>query len=127
MGGDSYGKPIYFNWMLSTWFSREYSFFDLIKCVKSIGFSSNNIIYDQDYHNIDFYKQFPEVKIPVFFISGTYDYNTPWPLVEKYCNSLKAPYKEFIKFEKSGHNPLFEEPEKFNKEIIRIYDLVKDE
>ena len=127
LGGDSYGKPIYFNWLLSTWFSREYSFFDLIKWVKSEGFSANNIIYDQDYNNIDFFKQFPEVKIPVFFISGKCDYNTPWSLVEKYCNSIKAPYKEFIKFEKSGHNPVFEESEKFNKEIIRIYNLVKDE
>lgn len=36
-----------------------------------------------------------------------------------------APQKEFIKFEKSGHNPAFEEPEKFNKEIIRIYEQVK--
>ena len=126
LGGDSYGKPIYFNWMLSIWLSREYSFFDLIKCIKSESFSAKNIIHDQDYNNIDFFKHFPEVKIPVFFISGEYDYNIPWPLVEKYCDRLKAPYKEFIKFEKSGHNPVFEEPEKFNKEIIRIYNLVKD-
>jgi pimeloyl-ACP methyl ester carboxylesterase len=125
LGGDSYRKSIYLNWMLSTWFSREYSFFDLIKYIKSVSFSSSNIIYDQDYNDIDFFKQFPEVQIPVFFISGKYDYNIPWPLVEKYCNSLKAPHKEFIKFDKSGHNPIFEEPEKFNKEIIRIYNLVK--
>ena len=126
LGGDSYGKPIYFKWMLSIWFSREYSFFDLLKFRKSSSFSSDNIIHDQDYNNIDFFKQFPEVKIPVFFISGKYDYNIPWTLVEKYCDSLKAPHKEFIMFEKSGHNPVFEEPEKFNKEIIRIYNLVKD-
>jgi len=126
LGGDSYGKPIYFRWMLSTWFSREYSFFDLIKCIKSIGFISKSILHDQNYNNIDFFKQIPEVKIPVFFISGQYDYNTPWLLVEKYSKDLKAPHKEFIKFEKSGHNPAFEEPEKFNKEIIRIYNLVKD-
>jgi pimeloyl-ACP methyl ester carboxylesterase len=126
LGGDSYDKLIYVKWMLSIWFSREYSFFDLLKFRKSVSFSADNIIHDQDYNNFDFFKQFPEVKIPVFFISGKYDYNTPWPLVEKYCNSLKAPHKEFIKFEKSGHNPVFEEPEKFNKEIIRIYNLVKD-
>jgi pimeloyl-ACP methyl ester carboxylesterase len=125
LGGDSYGKPIYFKWMLSTWFSREYSFFDFIKCIKSIGFVSKSILHDQDYNSIDFFKQFPEVKIPVFFISGKYDYNVPWQLVEKYCDTLKASLKEFIKFEKSGHNPAFEEAEKFNKEIIRIYNLVK--
>ena len=126
LGGDSYGKPIYIKWMISIWFSREYSFVDLIKFRKSASFSADNIIHDQDYNNLDFFKQFPEVKIPVFFISGIYDYITPWTLVEKYYASLKAPHKEFIRFEKSGHNPLFEEPEKFNKEIIRIYNLVKD-
>jgi pimeloyl-ACP methyl ester carboxylesterase len=62
----------------------------------------------------------------VFFISGAYDYNTPWELVERYTNVLIAPQKEFIKFEKSGHSHVFEEPEKFNKEVIRIYNLVKD-
>jgi pimeloyl-ACP methyl ester carboxylesterase len=46
--------------------------------------------------------------------------------VERYTNVLIAPQKEFIKFEKSGHSPVFEEPEKFNKEVIRIYNLVKD-
>ncbi|NVM19329.1 MAG: alpha/beta hydrolase [Candidatus Lokiarchaeota archaeon] len=126
LGGDSSGKSIYIKWMLSIWFSREYSFFDLLRFRKSASFSADNIIHDQDYNNIDFFKQFPEVKIPVFFISGVYDYINPWTLVEKYCATLKAPYKEFIKFEDSGHNPLFEEPEKFNKEIIRIYNLIKE-
>lgn len=126
LGTDSSSKSIYLKWMLSIWFSREYSFLDLIKFSKSTSFSANNIIHDLDYNNFDFFTQFPEVEIPVFFISGIYDYINPWTLVEKYCISLKAPYKEFIKFEKSGHNPQFEEPEKFNKEIIRMYNLVKD-
>jgi len=126
LGGDSYNKRIYLDWMLSVWFSREYSFIDLVRFMKTFKFSSENIVCDPDYNNIDFFKQIPEVEVPVFFISGEYDYNLPWPLVEKYCDSLKSPYKEFIKFEKSGHNPAFEEPDKFNNEIIRIYNSVKD-
>ena len=125
LGGDSYNKRIYLDWMLSVWFSREYSFFDMLRFMKTFKFSSENIVHDPDYNNIDFFKQIPKVEAPVFFISGNCDYNLPWPLVEKYCDSLKAPYKEFIKFEKSGHNPAFEEPEKFNKEIIRIYNSIK--
>ena len=126
LGGERYGKTKYTDWIFSIWFSREYSFFDLIKYGKSSGFSAGNIIYDTDFNNIDFFKQIPEVKVPVFFISGAYDYNTPWELVERYCDSLVAPKKEFIKFEKSGHSPVFEEPEKFNNEIIRIFNSVKD-
>lgn len=126
LGGERYGKTKYTDWIFSIWFSREYSFWDLIRYGKASGFSAGNIIYDPEFNNYDFFKQIPEVKIPVFFISGAYDYNTPWELVQRYNNTLKAPHKEFIKFEKSGHSPVFEEPEKFNKEIIRIYNSVKD-
>ncbi len=126
MGGERYGKTKYTDWIFSIWFSREYSFLDLIKYGKSSGFSAGNIIYDPDFNNINLFKQISEVKVPVFFISGAYDYNTPWELVQRYCDTLKAPFKEFIKFEKSGHSPVFEEPEKFNKEIIRIYNIIKD-
>lgn len=126
LGGERFARTNYTDWILSIWFSREYSFKDLIKYGKSSGFSAGNIIYDPDFNNIDFFKQIPEVKIPVFFISGAYDYNTPWELVQRYHNTLQAPYKEFIKFEKSGHSPVFEEPERFNQEVIRIYDAVKD-
>ena len=126
LDGDSYKKGIYLEWILSVWFSREYSFLDVVKYMKTFKFSSDNIVKDPDYNNIDFFEQIPEVEIPVFFISGIYDYILPWPLIEKYCANLKAPHKEFIKFEKSGHNPLFEEPDKFNNEIIRIYNSVID-
>ncbi|AEI51963.1 alpha/beta hydrolase fold protein (plasmid) [Runella slithyformis DSM 19594] len=126
MGGERYGKTDYTDWIFSILFSGEYSFLDLVKYSRASGFSAGNIIYDPDFNNYDFFKQLPEVKVPVFFISGAYDYNTPWELVERYHNTLKAPHKEFIKFEKSGHSPVFEEPEKFNKEIIRIYKTVKD-
>jgi len=121
LGGERYAKTGYADWIFSIWTSREYSFFDLIKYAKSSAFCAGNIIYDPDFNNFNFFKQIPEVKIPVFFISGAYDYNTPWELVQQYANEIKAPKKEFIKFEKSGHSPVFEEPKRFNEEILRIY------
>jgi pimeloyl-ACP methyl ester carboxylesterase len=126
MGGERYGKTNYTDWIFSIWFSREYSFSDLFKYGKASSFSAGNIIYDPDFNNYNLFKQVPEVTIPAFFISGAHDYNTPWELVEKYYNSLQAPTKEFVKFEKSGHSPVFEEPERFNKEILRIYNTVKN-
>lgn len=121
LGGERYAKTGYLDWIYSILTSREYSFFDLIKYAKSSAFCSGNIIYDPEFNNFNFFNQIPEVKIPVFFISGAYDYNTPWELVQKYANEVKAPKKEFIKFEKSGHSPVFEEPRRFNEEILRIY------
>lgn len=127
LGGERYAKTGYADWIYSIWSSREYSFFDLIKYAKSSAFCAGNIIYDPDFNNFNFFKQIPEVKIPVFFISGAYDYNTPWELVQKYAAEIKAPKKEFIKFERSGHSPVFEEADRFNEEILRIYNSVKIE
>lgn len=125
LGGERYAKTSYTDWFYSIWSSREYSFFDLIKYAKSSAFCAGNIIYDPDFNNFNFFNQIPEVKIPVFYISGAHDYNTPWELVQKYACEIKAPKKEFILFDKSGHSPVFEEPKRFNEEILRIYNSVK--
>ncbi|MCU0443077.1 MAG: alpha/beta hydrolase [Bacteroidia bacterium] len=124
LGGERYAKTNYADWIKSIWLSDEYSILDLINYSKASRFSSGNIINDVEFNNFNFFEQIPEVKVPVFFISGLFDYNTPWQLVEKYCTNLNAPYKEFILFDKSGHSPVFEESEKFNREIVRIYSTV---
>lgn len=66
----------------------------------------------------DMRKKVPEVKIPVYFFEGRYDYQAPSVLAEQYCNMLKAPKKELIWFEESAHYPNREESEKFNDMLI---------
>ncbi|MBP2638785.1 MAG: alpha/beta hydrolase, partial [Firmicutes bacterium] len=65
-------------------------------------------------------EQVPELKVPVYFFLGLYDYVTPTPSVEEYCKVLKAPYKEIIWFELSAHRMDVEEPEKFQSVITDI-------
>lgn len=125
-GGERYQKTNYTDWIFSILFSREYSFDDLIKYGKGSAFSAGNIILDEKFNDVDFFKEIPTVEVPVYFISGAYDYNTPWELVKEYVDHLSAPLKEFILFEKSGHSPVFEEPKRFNSEIIRIYNMAND-
>jgi len=60
----------------------------------------------------DLTKQVPELKIPVYFFHGIYDYTVSYDLAKDYFEKLKAPIKGFYTFEKSAHSPLFEEPEK---------------
>jgi proline iminopeptidase len=121
LGGERYQKTNYTDWIFSILFSREYSFLDLIRYGKGSAFSAGNIIFDERFNNLDFFKEIPSVEVPVYFISGAYDYNTPWELVKEYAERLDAPHKEFILFEKSGHSPVFEEPKKFNDEVRRVY------
>jgi pimeloyl-ACP methyl ester carboxylesterase len=67
-------------------------------------------------HAIDF----PVSTIPVHFLQGRYDYQCPGELAEAYYNTLEAPVKSFTWFENSAHEVYYDEPDKFNQEIIRI-------
>ena len=69
-------------------------------------------------------KSAPKLEIPIYFITGRHDYNTPSILVENYVKVLEAPHKEIIWFENSAHWIPFEEPEKFND--ILINKVLKD-
>lgn len=57
----------------------------------------------------------PELKIPVYFMEGKYDYTCSYTEAKSYFMKLKAPMKGFYTFEQSAHSPLFEEPAKFRQ------------
>jgi len=47
------------------------------------------------------------------FLIGRHDINAPPALTEEYYRILDAPDKDFIWFERSGHNPWVTEPSRF--------------
>ena len=60
----------------------------------------------------DLSKQVPELKLPVYFFEGIYDYTCSYTEAKSYFEKLKAPIKGFYTFEQSAHSPLFEEPQR---------------
>jgi proline iminopeptidase len=100
--------------------SPEYTPQEKENYLKAAEFSNAHIVNDPDYNNFDFRKQIPEVKIPVFFIAGKYDYINPTPLAKAYFDILKAPKKEYIQFEQSGHDPAWEEPQRYLATLVSI-------
>ena len=60
------------------------------------------------------------LNIPVYFMAGRHDWNLPGIVAEDHFNKMSAPKKEFIWFERSGHEPPEEEATKFNDLVIRI-------
>ncbi len=77
------------------------------------------LIYE-DLMNIDLIYQIPKVDIPIYFAVGREDLHTPYTLVEDYYESIQAPYKELVWFEKSAHGPEIQEPEKFIELMRRV-------
>ena len=67
---------------------------------------------------VDFFKHVPELQVPAYFFTGRHDYQTPFELVERYVGIVKAPHKEIVWFESSGHMPNLEEPERYQDELI---------
>lgn len=69
-----------------------------------------DFIVGSDIGTFDYRKQLKDLKMPVLIVSGRYDrVAVPWMMVKfkEYC-----PQATFVMFEKSGHNPQVEEPEK---------------
>ncbi|MEI8408109.1 MULTISPECIES: alpha/beta fold hydrolase [unclassified Kribbella] len=52
--------------------------------------------------------------IPVHFVIGRHDQNTPAQLAVEYFDAIEAPFKQLHWFEQSAHMMPFEEPAKFN-------------
>ena len=75
-----------------------------------------------EYLGVNLLQEIPELSVPVVFFAGSYDYATPFVLVEQFSASLHAPYKKLIWFEHSAHNPDIEEPGKFQRELMAIGD-----
>jgi pimeloyl-ACP methyl ester carboxylesterase len=74
---------------------------------------------------IDLPHSVPELKIPVYFLLGKYDFNVPYTLAVSYLQKLKAPVKKIVLFNNSAHFIPFEEPRKFVKVMAQIASTVQ--
>ena len=61
----------------------------------------------------------PEIFVPIYFLSGAYDYTVNYQMAKDYCKEIIAPLKAFYTFENSAHSPMFEEPERFNEILVK--------
>jgi len=96
---------------------REYTLFEKVNMWRGKSRSGISILW-ANMLTTDLSKQVPELKIPVYFFEGVYDYTVSYILAKDYFEKLKAPIKGFYTFEKSAHSPLFEEPAKM-QQILR--------
>lgn len=105
--------------------SPDYSLTDCLNFFRGQDFSSH--VWEKGEETYLF-RQVPRIDVPVYFLIGKYDYNTPFELVEHYYQQLDAPCgKQLIWFEDSAHLIPYEKPEKFcdvlvNKVLKETYE-----
>jgi len=57
-------------------------------------------------------------EVPMFFFQGSCDHFTPAELAERYCASISAPHKEFVRFEGCHHFVVMNRPDDFLRELV---------
>ena len=76
---------------------------------------------DPDCQYFDAFEDVPRLEVPVYFLNGAHDWNTPLTVTRSYYEALEAPAgKELVVFENSAHTPFLAEPEKFNAVVVRV-------
>ena len=118
-GGVYYGKYYSAAWntlpMIPCMF-REYSVATMLRYMKANLHCLNSPLGREQVH---FMSEAAEFEVPVYLLLGHHDYNTPFALAEEWFHALKAPYKQLVWFERSGHEPQWEEPEAWNRAFVR--------
>lgn len=114
LGGERYGRTDYNDWIFTIAGGYRFNPFKLMKWSKASATTAGTMFHDSAFNNFDLRRDIATVQVPVHFVNGMSDYNTPWPLVKEYESLLSAPSKSFTLFDKSGHSPLFEEAKRFN-------------
>jgi len=98
--------------------SPEYSVLDLLRLAVGTVLGPASTFWDY-LETVDLMEQAPRLEVPVFFLQGRHDYNTPAVLVERYYRALEAPRgKRLVWFEDSAHRPHLEETEEFSRVLI---------
>jgi CubicO group peptidase (beta-lactamase class C family) len=91
--------------------SPEYGLYDKVNWFRGV-LETLDVVYPQLWE-VDFRQQAVHLEVPVYFLLGRHDVNAPPVLAEEYYKVLRAPHKELIWFERSGHNPWVSESARF--------------
>lgn len=62
----------------------------------------------------------PEYKIPIYYILGEDDWQTPCDVAKEYFNTIKAPHKEIYMIPNAGHMAMVDQPEAFFSALEKV-------
>jgi pimeloyl-ACP methyl ester carboxylesterase len=97
----------------------EYRPLDLLYMLAGTALTYGRVYPQLEAEGIDLEAQVPAVDVPVYFAEGRWDINAAAALADRYLENLTAPAKRLQWFDYSGHNPCYEEPDRFNAFMIQ--------
>ncbi len=63
-------------------------------------------------------RRYRRFDVPMIFLQGRYDLFTPFAIARAWADSIQAPVKKFITFERGAHFLMFEEPGRFLMTLV---------
>jgi pimeloyl-ACP methyl ester carboxylesterase len=93
----------------------EASLWDLVQFGRGNRFSHDHLWAEESRLDLTGIVDF---EVPVFFLLGRHDWQVPAVVAAAYFERIRAPEKRLVWFEGSGHNPPFEEPERFVATLV---------
>lgn len=67
----------------------------------------------QELMDFDLRKLDPKVEVPIYFLLGDQDWQTPYPVAQEYFKQIAAPRKQLILIPNAGHGTMLDQPEMF--------------
>jgi pimeloyl-ACP methyl ester carboxylesterase len=114
-GGEIRNAKSFMPLLLTGLAAPEYSLRDARNIPKGVSLYSRNFVYNSI--SGELMDVITQVKIPVYFFTGRYDYCDPFALTEQYFSKINAPEKHLVWFEESAHFPFYEEPAAFARQM----------
>jgi pimeloyl-ACP methyl ester carboxylesterase len=117
-GGEIHNAKSFTPLLLTGLAAPEYSLRDARNIPKGVSLYSKNFVYNSI--SGELMDVVTEVKIPIYFFTGRYDYTDPFTLTEEYLSRINAPEKRMVWFENSAHFPFYEEPGAFAQHMQEV-------
>jgi pimeloyl-ACP methyl ester carboxylesterase len=96
--------------------SPDYSVADVVRTLRGIAGAQAALL--PELATTDLVRTLPRLDVPVVLVQGRLDQVAPGEATQRFYDSLTAPSKRLVWFEKSAHSPHLEEPAKF-RDVIR--------
>ena len=124
---DSFGGGMDVGMGRLVWISmkaKEYTIGDHMKWLEGARRGSGPM-WDE-LRDFDLFRDVTSLEVPVWFIVGENDYNTPAKLVEEYYQFVEAPEgKSLIVMDDVAHTPFMGDPDRLNREVMQIKQILK--
>ena len=98
--------------------SPDYSLADVIRTVRGITAAQAALL--PELATTDLVHAMPRLDVPIVIAQGRRDQVAPGEAAQRFHDSLTAPSKQLVWFERSAHTPHLEEPDKFRGLLMNV-------